>query len=135
MILALIAYAIDIPPGVRFFPTFVVFYVSPILYMMGLSMAFYGIIKLFIQISSFYAHTQRCAVHLGKIEKGNPIHYCSSCGIVYCETCFNQVIMKDGCWNCREGVDFEIEKEYDITQVLEQDKTDKYKNSAKNGKQ
>ena len=117
----------EYPPGFKIFPKFVVFYVPPIFYMIGNSMAFYGIIKLFPQISSFYAQTQRCAVHRGTIEKGNTIHYCSSCGIVYCETCFNQVIIKDGCWNCRKGVELENEKEKIIDDTIELDKKDKIK--------
>ena len=117
--------------GVKFFPTFISFYLSPIIYMFGLSMAFYGITKLFPHISSFYAYTQRCAVHLGTIEKGNPIHYCSSCGIAYCETCFNNVIKKDGCWNCRKGAELEDDKELLIDDVLETNKPDKLKKSFK----
>ena len=53
---------------------------------------------------------QKCAVNRGTLEKGNTMHYCPSCGIIYCETCFNQVINKDGCWNCRHGAELEIEK-------------------------
>ena len=127
MVLIMVALFFEHPPGVKIFSEFIVLYIIQIVFMAGLMMTYYGITKLFTQISSFYAHTQRCAVHLGTIEKGTPIHYCSSCGIVYCETCFNQVIMKDGCWNCREEADFEIEKEQDIAQVLEQDKPDKRK--------
>ena len=115
------------PPGVKIIPQFIVLYIPPIICAFGYSMAFYGITKLFAQISSFYAQTQRCAVHRGTIEKDNPIHYCSSCGIVYCETCFNQVIKKDGCWNCRKGVEFEDDKEQDLTQVLDQEEPDKLK--------
>ena len=135
MILFLIALFFEHPPGVKMFPEFIVFYVSPIIYTFGLSMAFYGITKLFPQISSFYAQTQRCAVHRGTIEKGNPIHYCSSCGIVYCETCFNQVIIKDGCWNCRKGVELENEKEIIIDDTIELDKKDKIKSPHKKANQ
>ena len=135
VILGLISLLFEHAPGVKIFPTFVVFYVSPIFYMIGNSMAFYGIIKLFPQISSFYAQTQRCAVHRGTIEKGNTIHYCSSCGIVYCETCFNQVIIKDGCWNCRKGVELENEKEKIIDDTIELDKKDKIKSPHKKANQ
>ena len=131
MILQMIALFIEHPPGVKIFPEFIVLYIPPIIYMFGLMMAYYGITKLFTQISSFYAQTQRCAVHRGTIEKGNPIHYCSSCGIVYCETCFNQVIIKDGCWNCRKGAEFEGEKKKDLVQILEPDKPDKLKKPPK----
>ena len=80
---------------------------------------------------------QKCAVHRGMIEKGNTMHYCPSCDIVYCETCFNQVIKKDGRWNCRKGAELEIEKkEWIVKQVLELKKYDKPKNKTiKKGKQ
>ncbi len=87
--------------------------------------------NLFTQISSYYAYTQKCAVHRGTIKKGNPIHYCPSCGIVYCETCFNQVIKRDGCWNCRKGADVEIEEEWKFNQVIEPKKADKPKHKNK----
>jgi len=132
VILILLALFLELL-GVKFLPTFISFYLSPIIYMFGLSMAVYGISKLFTQISSFYAYTQRCAVHRGTIEKGTPIHYCSSCGIVYCETCFIQVIKKDGCWNCRKGVELEDDKDKEllIDDVLETNKPDKLKKSFK----
>ena len=98
--------------------------------MIGMSMAIYGINKLFAQISSYYAQTQKCAVHRGTIEKGNTIHYCPSCGIVYCETCFTQVITKDGCWNCRQGADLESEKEWKSEQVVEVKKDIKPKHKS-----
>jgi hypothetical protein len=130
IILTLLALSIE-HLGVKFLPTFISFYLSPIILMFGFSMAFYGITKLFPHISSFYAYTQRCAVHRGTIEKGSPIHYCSSCGIAYCESCFNQVIKKDGCWNCRKGVELEDDKELLIDEVLETNKPDKLKKSFK----
>ena len=131
MVLALLALFFDNIPSI--FPTFVVFYVSPLFYMIGNILAFYGITKLFVQISSFYAQTQRCAVHRGTIEKGNPIYYCSSCGIAYCETCFTQVIKRDGCWNCRKGVELENEKEQIIIKGSDLDKTQKLQDPQKSG--
>ena len=125
MILTLVAGFSDSSlPGV---PAFMVLYFAPIGLMIGWSMAFYGVNKLFVQISSYYAQTQKCAVHRGTIEKGNTIHYCPSCGIVYCETCFNQVIKKDGCWNCRQGVDLESEKEWITEHIKEVEKDNKLK--------
>ena len=97
-------------------------------------MAFYGINTLFAQISTYYAQTQKCAVHRGTIEKGNTIHYCPSCGITYCESCFIQVIKKDGCWNCRQGADPEIEKEWKVEEVVEAKKGAKSKLTPKNPK-
>ena len=123
------------PPGVNVAPSFLVLYISPILFMIYHSMIVYGSITLFTQISSYYAQTQKCAVHRGIIEKGNTVYYCPSCRIVYCDTCFNQVIKKDGCWNCQQGADPEIEKEWKIEQVLEPKKGHKPKNNTiKKGK-
>jgi len=127
VILIIISPSFDIPPGVKIFPPFIVLYIAPILYMIGLIMSFYGVNKMFAQISSFYAQTQKCAVHRGKIEKGKTVYYCPSCGIVYCETCFNQVIKKDGCWNCRKGAEVEIEEEWKADIVVELEKADKHK--------
>ena len=127
MALQAVACLIELPPGVKIFPEFIVLYFPPIIFTVAVLMLYYGITKLFTQISSFYANTQRCAVHRGTIEKGTPIHYCSSCGIVYCETCFNQVIIKDGCWNCRKGAEQMEEKKKESVQILESDKPDKRK--------
>jgi len=90
----------------------------------------YGVITLFPQISSYYAQTQKCAVHRGVIDKGTTVYYCPSCGITYCEACFNQVIKKDGCWNCRYGVEVEIEKEWKVEQVVEVKKDVKPKHKS-----
>lgn len=79
---------------------------------------------------SYYSQTQTCTVHRGTIEKGNKVHYCPSCGITYYETYFNQVIKKDGCWNCGEGEESEIDKEWKIEQVVEPKKIDKLESSS-----
>ncbi|KKM05578.1 hypothetical protein LCGC14_1752660 [marine sediment metagenome] len=131
MMLSMIALFFENLPGVKILPTFVVFYVSPLIFISGNTMVFYGITKLFPHISSFYSQTQRCAVHRGIIEKGNPLHYCPFCGIVYCEACFNQVIVTDGCWNCRKGVELENEKKQIIVEGLDLDKTQKFKDPNK----
>jgi len=130
MIFTMAVGFLEHPPGVKILPAFLVLYFTPIVLMISMSMAFYGINTLFAQISSYYAQTQKCAVHRGTIEKGNTTHYCPSCGIVYCETCFNQVIKKDGCWNCRQGADPELEKEWKTEQVLEPKKGHKPKNNT-----
>ena len=81
----------------------------------------------FSQISSYYAQTQKCVVHRGVIEKGKTVYYCPSCGITYCESCFNQVIKKDGCWNCQKGAEVEIEEEWKAEIVVEIEKAEKHK--------
>ena len=125
--LLLAAFFSELPPGVKILPAFFVLYFPPILYMIALSMAFYCINRLFTQISSYYAQTQKCIVHRGTIEKGNTVYYCPSCSITYCESCFNQVIKKDGCWNCRKGAEVEIEEEWKADIVVELEKRDKPK--------
>ncbi len=127
MAFATIGLSFEHPPGVKIFPAFIVLYLAPIMYIIGFSMAVYGIIKLFAHISSYYAQTQRCVVHRGVIEKGNPIYSCPSCGITYCMKCFNQVIKKDGCWNCRKGAEMAIEEEWKTEIVVEIEKADKHK--------
>ncbi len=111
-ILLLVALFFENPPGVKIFPASIVNHFPPIGLLIGLIMAFYGINKMFAQISSYYAQTQKCVVHRGTIEKGNPMYCCPSCGIVYCIPCFNKVIKKDGCWNCGLGTTTESEKEW-----------------------
>ena len=127
MLLFMISFILENPPGVVVFPNYIVYYVPPILLPIGLGMAYYGINTLFANISSYYAQTQKCAVHRGVIGKGSTVHYCPSCGITYCDTCFNEVIVNDGCWNCRKGADPEIEKEWKIEQAIEIKKADKLK--------
>ena len=127
MILVIVALSFEHPPGVKIFPAFIMLYFTPIVFMIGMMMAFYGVNKLFAQISSFYAQTQKCAVHRGTIGKGNNIYYCPSCGIVYCEMCFNQVIKIDGCWNYREGAEPESEENWIVDQVLEVKETNRPK--------
>ena len=130
MVLLIIHSSFEYPPGVKAISSFIVFYISPILLMIGLTLAFYGVTTQFRQISTYYAQTQKCAVHRGFIEKGSIVYYCPSCGITYCESCYNQVITKDGCWNCRHGADVEIEKEWKTEQVIEVKKDTKSKHKT-----
>lgn len=127
MILNMIALFFDNPPGIYVLPEFIAFNIAPILLTIGMLIAFYGVSKLFIQISSYYTQTQKCAVHRGSIEKGNIVYYCPLCGIVYCENCFNLVIKREGCWNCRKGAEPDNEEEWKIEQILELNKINKLK--------
>jgi len=58
MILILVALFLENPPGVKVLPAFIVLYFPPIGLMIGQGMAFYGVNKLFAQISSYYAQTR-----------------------------------------------------------------------------
>ncbi|MEE9378896.1 MAG: hypothetical protein V3V33_12765 [Candidatus Lokiarchaeia archaeon] len=136
MILLLVGSFLEDRPAVSILPDFITYYIPPVFSMLGYIMAYYGITRLFTQISSYYAHTQKCAVHRGTIEKGNPIYYCPSCGIVYCEICFNNVIKKDGCWNCRKRFESGGEKKQLDEPILELKEADESKkNLNKKGKQ
>jgi len=119
MALAMIGWSFEFAPGVKILPSFIVLYISPLIFIISSSMVVYGVVTLFAQISSYYAQTQKCAVHRGAIEKGSTVYYCPSCGITYCESCFNQVIKKDGCWNCRHGTEVEIEKDWKAEQAVD----------------
>ena len=130
MALTMIGLSFEHTPGAKILPSFIVLYLAPLLIVIGLTMATYGIITLFGQISSYYAQAQKCAVHRGTIDKGSTVYYCPSCGIIYCESCFIQVIKKDGCWNCRHGVEVEIEKDWKVEQVVEVKKDVKHKHKS-----
>ena len=127
MAIYMLALFFEFPPGVRILPTYLVYYFTPILLTISLYMAFYGVSRLFLQISSFYTQTQRCAVHRGSIEKGAVIFYCPSCKITYCERCYDQVIKKDGCWNCGEGAVSELEKKWEAEKDIKVDMFDNKK--------
>jgi len=130
VLLIYIYFFLEYPPGATVVPSFLVFYIAPILYVISQSMMVYGVITLFPQISSYYAQTQKCAVHRGVIDKGTTVYYCPSCGITYCESCFNQVIKKDGCWNCRHGIEVGIEKEWKTELAIEVKKDFKIKHKS-----
>jgi hypothetical protein len=135
MILSIVGSFLEHRPAVSIFPVFITYYFPPMLCMFAYIMAYYGITKLFSQISSYYAYTQTCAVHRGTIEKGNITHYCPSCGIVYCELCFNEVIKRDGCWNCRKSFEPESEKkQLDEPILLPKEFDESKKNITKKGK-
>jgi hypothetical protein len=130
MALAMIGWSFEFPPGAKIFPSFIVLYLAPLTLVIGLSFATYGITTLFAKISSYYAQTQKCAVHRGTIEKGNIIFFCPYCGITYCESCYEQVIKKDGCWNCHYGAEIEIGKEWKVEEVIEVKKDTKSKHKT-----
>ena len=132
IILLLIAIYIDNPPLVTIMAEFNVLYIAPIFLTVANILSFYGVNRLFVQISSYYTHTQRCLVHRGEIGKGNPMYSCPSCGIVYCIPCYEQVIKKDGCWNCGEGSALEGEDEIKDYPVIESEEiTEPKKNLTK----
>lgn len=128
-LMAAIATAFEVPPVVKIFPPFFIYYITPVLWIAGYIMSFYGVNRLFLQVSTYYTQTQKCAVHRGPIEKGSQIHYCPSCEMTYCHTCYTKVIQNDGCWNCGTGGKEEIiskplEETVENNLVMDEDKHD-----------
>jgi hypothetical protein len=122
IIMFLSGFFLDSPSGVLLVPEFIVVNIAPILAIVGMIIPVYCVNKYFVHVSSYYIQTQRCAVHRGDIGKGNPLYSCPSCGMVYCMSCYNQVIQKEGCWNCGEGGALEGQKERNDEPILESKK-------------
>jgi hypothetical protein len=72
---------------------------SPILFILGF-LSYFATVGICEGITSYYNQAHLCTIHRGTIPKGEPMHYCSSCNTIYCQNCYEQVIKKDGCWNC-----------------------------------
>ena len=94
---------LDYPPMyliIPFFPPDV----SPI-FLIGSAILFgYALLGLVDGITAYYNQEHICTIHRGRIEKNASIYYCPSCTTPYCSKCYEQVIKKDGCWNCGHGV-------------------------------
>ncbi|MFX0102064.1 MAG: hypothetical protein ACFFCS_21035 [Candidatus Hodarchaeota archaeon] len=114
---------LDSASGVQLSPGFLVFYGAPVITTIGMILAFYSVNKLFFRISSYYTQTQKCTVHRGEIGKGNPLYSCPSCDIVYCMPCYDQVIKKEGCWNCGKGSVVDMKEKQIVEPDLEQEET------------
>lgn len=76
---------------------------SPILFIITTFATYFATVGICEGITSYYNQAHICTIHRGTIPKGEPIHYCSSCNTIYCQNCYEQVIKKDGCWNCGKG--------------------------------
>ncbi len=102
----------DHPPVVTFYPK-ILSIVSPISFIIGLVMYYFGIKGICEGITSYYNQAQICTIHRGKISKGTHIYFCPNCNTNYCQKCYEQVIMKEGCWNCQEGVKTEDDDKWE----------------------
>jgi len=107
-----IGFITDHPPVVTFYPE-ILSIVSPISFIIGLVMYYLGIKGICEGITSYYNQAQICTIHRGKISKGTHIYFCPNCNTSYCERCYEQVIKKEGCWNCQEGVKTEDEDKWE----------------------
>ena len=102
----------DHPPVVTFYPK-ILSIVTPISLIIASVMYYFGIKGICDGITSYYNQAQICTIHRGKISTGNPIYLCPSCNTAYCLNCYEQVIKKEGCWNCQEGVKPEDEDKWE----------------------
>ena len=103
---------IDHRPLVSIYPTVFAF-LSPIIHVIG-SIAWYFAMKgICDSITAYYNQAQICTIHRGKISKGTHIYFCPNCNTSYCQKCYEQVIKKEGCWNCQEEVKFEDEDKWE----------------------
>ena len=111
-ILISIGAFLDHPPGVTLLSG-VFALITPILFIIGGILWFYSYKRLCDGIISYYNQAQICTIHRGKISKGTHIYFCPNCNTNYCEKCYEQVIKKEGCWNCQEGVKPEDEDKWE----------------------
>jgi len=102
---------LDHPPLVTLLPE-VFALITPIIFIIGGILWFYSSKRLCDGIISYYNQAQICTIHRGKISKGTHIYFCPNCNTNYCKKCYEQVIKKEGCWNCQEGVKPEDEDKW-----------------------
>lgn len=99
---------IDHPPGMFILPELFIM-LSPLVYIISFSLIFLGIKGIADNISSYYNQAHICLVHRGKIKMDDHFYYCPKCSTIYCQNCYEQVIKHDGCWNCGERGNLELE--------------------------
>lgn len=130
-----LASFLDHPPGCSIVPFSTI--LSPFFLIISGITYSYGLIGIIDGLTNYYTQAQICAVHKGKISKGDRIFYCPSCNTLYCQSCYEQVIKKEGCWNCGYGI-LETEKKEWKSDELESErinvKFDKDKKQPKNFK-
>ena len=100
--------AIDHPPFVTIYPSFLAI-LSPIIFIIGSVTWYFAMKGICDGITSYYNQAQICTIHRGKVSKDTHIYFCPNCNTSYCQKCYEQVIKKEGCWNCQEGIEPEEE--------------------------
>jgi len=103
---------LDHPPLVTLIPE-VFALITPIIFIIGAILWFYSSNRLCNGIISYYNQAHICIIHRGRISKDTHIYYCPNCNTNYCKKCYEQVIKKEGCWNCQEGVKPEDEDKWE----------------------
>ena len=106
----------DHPPLVFSLPNIFTI-LTPIFFIIGNGVLYYGTSGICEGLSAFYNQEQKCIVHRGFIPKGTSIYYCPSCNTTYCKRCYEEVVKKDGCWNCGQGIKSTQEKEWESKEV------------------
>lgn len=112
LVLLYIGGFLDHPPLVTLLPE-VFALITPIIFIIGGILWFYSSKRLCDGIISYYNQVHICTIHRGRISKDTHIYYCPNCNTNYCEKCYKQVIKKEGCWNCQEGVKTEDEDKWE----------------------
>lgn len=116
LILVLMGAMFDHPPVVFLLPGYLTL-ITPFIFIVSIALLYYGFIGICEGISTFYNQEQICLIHRGVIKKGTLIYYCPSCNTTYCLKCYEQVIKREGCWNCGQGFKPIQEKEWKSEEV------------------
>ena len=85
---------------------------SPLILISNIFLWYYGLNGVVDGISSYYHQERVCIVDRGIIPKNVHVFYCPNCLAIYCEKCYEEVIKKDGCWNCGKGYGSTKEEEW-----------------------
>lgn len=115
LIIGTVSYQISIfldnPPIYLLLPTFPPI-ISPLL-LMGSALLFgFALLGIVDGITAYYNQTHICTIHRGVVEKNQSIYYCPSCSTPYCNQCYEQVVNREGCWNCGHGISDKADKEF-----------------------
>lgn len=84
----------------------------------------YALLGIVDGITAYYNQIHICTIHRGVVEKDQSIYYCPSCSTPYCNQCYEQVIKKEGCWNCGHGIldkadeDFKDKEEKEDIEII-----------------
>ena len=106
-----ISVFLNTPPIYLIIPTFPPI-ISP-LFLSGSGLLFgYALLGIIDGITAYYNQTHICTIHRGVVEKNQSIYYCPSCSTPYCNQCYEQVVNREGCWNCGHGISDKADKEF-----------------------
>ncbi len=101
-ILFFIVMMMDNPPLVTINPE-ITSIIAPILLITSAILWYFAVRIICDSIISYYNQARKCVIHRGKIPKNSLIYFCPSCNTMYCQRCYQEVILKESCWNCQKG--------------------------------